>query len=89
MAGISKTGAYALLAARAKVIVLVDCGADPNYQFGDLENLVRKARIDLQAEILFQHLGRAGPPTAPNGEISVVGPVGLRVGQRGAWLWPL
>jgi hypothetical protein len=48
------TGAYALLAQRAEVIVLADCGADPDYSFGDLENLVRKARIDLQAEILFQ-----------------------------------
>lgn len=48
------TGAYALLAERASVIVLADCGADPDYSFGDLENLVRKARIDLQAEVLFQ-----------------------------------
>lgn len=48
------TGAYALLAQRAGLIVLVDGGADPNYDFRDLEKLVRKARIDLQAEILFQ-----------------------------------
>ncbi|WP_208647771.1 patatin-like phospholipase family protein [Cupriavidus lacunae] len=48
------TGAYALLAERAKVIILADCGADPQYAFCDLENLVRKARIDLQAEIYFQ-----------------------------------
>ncbi|MGQ2996023.1 patatin-like phospholipase family protein [Variovorax sp.] len=48
------TGAYALLAERAKVIVLVDCGADPEYQFHDLENLVRRARIDLGADIKFQ-----------------------------------
>ncbi|CAN5441096.1 hypothetical protein BH09PSE5_BH09PSE5_49330 [soil metagenome] len=47
------TGAYALLAERAEVIVLADCGADPTYAFGDIENLVRKARIDLQAEIYF------------------------------------
>jgi len=48
------TGAYALLAERAQVIVLADCGADPQYAFSDIENLVRKARIDLQAQILFQ-----------------------------------
>ena len=48
------TGAYALLAERAQVIVIADCGADPQYAFSDIENLVRKARIDLQAEILFQ-----------------------------------
>jgi len=48
------TAAYVLLAERAQVIVIADCGADPEYRFEDLENLVRKARIDLQAEILFQ-----------------------------------
>lgn len=48
------TAAYALLAQRAKVIVVADCGADPDYTFGDLENLVRIARVDLQAEIRFQ-----------------------------------
>lgn len=47
------TGAYALLAERAKLIIVADCGADPDYRFEDLENLVRKARIDLQAEIRF------------------------------------
>ncbi|CAN5484990.1 hypothetical protein BH10PSE17_BH10PSE17_03560 [soil metagenome] len=47
------TGAYALLSEQCKVIVMADCGADPRYAFGDLENLVRKARIDLQAEITF------------------------------------
>jgi len=48
------TGAYALLAQRAEVTVVADCGADPQYRFEDLENLVRKARIDLGAEVLFQ-----------------------------------
>lgn len=47
------TGAYALLAERCGMIVVADCGADPDYRFGDLENLVRKARIDLGAEIEF------------------------------------
>jgi hypothetical protein len=27
------TGAYALLAERAKLVVLADCGADPEYRF--------------------------------------------------------
>ncbi|BFO55388.1 hypothetical protein [Acidovorax sacchari] len=48
------TGAYALLAAQAQFILVADCGADPDYQFGDLENLVRKARVDLDTEITFQ-----------------------------------
>jgi len=55
------TGAYALLRERARLIVLADCGADPGYAFPDLENLVRKARIDLQAVIDFVR----PRPTAP------------------------
>ena len=47
------TGVYALLKRRVRVIVLADCGADPRYRFDDLENLVRKARIDYGAEIAF------------------------------------
>lgn len=47
------TAAYALLREECELIVLADCGADPRYTFGDLENLVRKARIDLQAEVTF------------------------------------
>lgn len=47
------TGAYALLREKCGLIVIADCGADPRYAFGDLENLVRKARIDLHAEIIF------------------------------------
>lgn len=47
------TAAYALLAEQASFIVIADCGADPEYRFGDLENLVRTARIDLEAEIAF------------------------------------
>ncbi len=59
------TGAYALLAERAELIVLADCGADPKYRFGDLENLVRKARIDLQAEVLFQRPKQPAKPKTP------------------------
>lgn len=47
------TGAYALLVEEAELIVVADCGADPRYGFADLENLVRKARIDLQTDIKF------------------------------------
>lgn len=47
------TGAYSLLRERAGLIVLADCGADPDYDFKDVENLVRKARIDLHTEIQF------------------------------------
>lgn len=57
------TGAYALLQQRARLIVLADCGADPAYRFCDLENLVRCARIDLGADIVFLK-PRAGAPGA-------------------------
>jgi hypothetical protein len=47
------TAAYSLLRERARMIVVSDAAADPDYQFEDLENLVRKARIDLGADIRF------------------------------------
>lgn len=47
------TGIYALLKRRPALIVAADCGADPNYLFGDLESLVRKAKIDFNAKIEF------------------------------------
>ncbi|MES2939588.1 MAG: hypothetical protein V4864_18035 [Pseudomonadota bacterium] len=58
------TAAYALLREECEVIVVADCGADPRYAFADLENLVRKARIDLQADITF--LRTSTPGAAPN-----------------------
>lgn len=47
------TGVYALLRRETDFIVLVDASCDPKYEFADLENLVRKARIDFGAEIEF------------------------------------
>ncbi|RDZ29404.1 hypothetical protein [Lysobacter silvisoli] len=47
------TGVHPLLRRQLDFIVLADCGADPDYQFADLENLIRKARIDYGAEIEF------------------------------------
>jgi len=47
------TAAYELLRPqrRMKLIVVCDDGCDPDYQFGDLGNLVRMARIDHGLEI--------------------------------------
>lgn len=45
------SGAYELLRRRVRTIVVCDNGADPNYTFGDLELLIRKARIDLGLSI--------------------------------------
>jgi hypothetical protein len=54
------TAAYALLRERTRLMVVADAGADPAYAFEDLENLVRKVRIDLQAEIEFVDVDSAG-----------------------------
>lgn len=42
---------YELIRRRCRYIIAVDCGADPDYEFEDLGNLVRKCRIDLGIEI--------------------------------------
>ncbi|MBM7345483.1 patatin-like phospholipase family protein [Pantoea coffeiphila] len=47
------TGVYALLKRRVPLIVLADCGADPDYGYEDIENLVRKAHIDYATRIEF------------------------------------
>ncbi|HEY4093641.1 MAG TPA: patatin-like phospholipase family protein [Luteibacter sp.] len=60
------TGVYPLLKRELPLIVLVDCGADPDYRFADVENLVRKARIDYDAGIAFvDPAGLATIPGAP------------------------
>jgi hypothetical protein len=41
------SGVYELLRRGVPVILALDNGADPKYEFVDLENLVRKARLDL------------------------------------------
>lgn len=60
------TGVHPLLQRQLDLIVLADCGADPKFEFADLENLVRKARIDYGAEIEFYRAEdanrRFGPP---------------------------
>jgi hypothetical protein len=47
------SGVYSLLKRELELIVLADCGSDPNYVFADLENLIRKARIDFDTTIDF------------------------------------
>ncbi len=47
------TGAYELLRPERGIrfILLCDCGADPRYEFDDLANLIRLARLDFGLEI--------------------------------------
>lgn len=47
------TGAYELLRRRVPFIIVCDDGQDPDCAFEDVGNLVRKARIDWNAEIHF------------------------------------
>src|SRR5262249_52706860 len=54
------TAVYELLRRRAALIVCSDNGADPEYRFNDLQNLVRRARIDFGAEIEFLDEGGLG-----------------------------
>ena len=46
-------GVYELVRRRIPFIIACDNGADPTYAFGDLVNLVRKIRIDFEAETEF------------------------------------
>jgi hypothetical protein len=46
-------GLYEMVLRRCKTIIVVDSGADPEYQFEDLGNAVRKIRIDLGVSITF------------------------------------
>jgi len=47
------TGAYSLIERGCRLIVLTDCGADPEVVFDDLANLVRRCRIDFGTQITF------------------------------------
>ncbi|CAN7504196.1 hypothetical protein [Polaromonas sp. LjRoot131] len=61
------TGVFELLRRRVGFIVCCDCGADPNYGFADLANLMRLARIDFGAE--FECVRPADVPRfAPDAE---------------------
>lgn len=51
---IENMGAYELLKRRCKLIIAVDAGADPEYEFADLKNLVIRARNELGLEIKFR-----------------------------------
>ena len=54
------TAVLELLRRRLNFVVCCDCGADPHYEFEDLANLMRLARIDLGAE--FESIAPAQVP---------------------------
>ncbi|HEY4988173.1 MAG TPA: hypothetical protein VII09_00115, partial [Opitutaceae bacterium] len=47
------TAVYELIRRKIRLILCCDCGGDAAYEFEDVGNLVRKARIDFGAEIEF------------------------------------
>jgi hypothetical protein len=49
-------GAYELIRRKIPRIVIIDAEADPEFQFQGLGNLVRKVRIDFDAEVEFYSL---------------------------------
>ncbi|MGO9453253.1 MAG: hypothetical protein ACLQDV_19745 [Candidatus Binataceae bacterium] len=44
---------YELIRRRLPLIVIIDAGGDVDYDFADLANLIRKARLDFNADISF------------------------------------
>jgi hypothetical protein len=69
------TGVYTLLRREVDFILLADCGADPKFEFGDLENLVRKARIDFDAEIeVYTHAEANDVLANANADLAVLSP---------------
>ena len=58
-------GGYELIRRRLPLAVIIDAEADPDYNYGGLANLVRKARLDFGAEIDFmspKEIDRELPP---------------------------
>jgi hypothetical protein len=69
------TGVYPLIKRELDFILLADAGCDAGYGFADIENLVRKARIDFGAEIEFYSAGEAAALLPPDGgELAVLSP---------------
>jgi hypothetical protein len=69
------SGVYPLLKREVGFIILADAGCDTHYAFGDIENLVRKARIDFGAEIDFYSRSEAASLfTLGSTELTVLSP---------------
>jgi hypothetical protein len=46
-------GVYEMIRRRCRLIVVSDAGCDPDYQFDDLANAIRKARLDFGVDVVF------------------------------------
>ena len=66
---------YPLIKRELDFIILSDASGDPDYEFGDLENLVRKARIDFGADIDFYSRAEADSLfSLSSNELTVISP---------------
>ena len=80
-------GGYELIRRQLPVIVIVDAEADPDYTFQGLSDLVRKARLDFNAEVKFMsasEIAAASPATLPESVLPYFGD--LDALRRGRWV---
>ncbi len=68
------TACYELIRRRVPVIICCDCGADPDYRFDDIANLVRRVRTDFGAEVAFPDRAVLGDSLADILAVRGVGP---------------
>jgi hypothetical protein len=57
-------GLYEMIRRRCRFILVSDGGCDPDFDFADLGNAIRKISIDLRADIEFKEV-KLGPRTTP------------------------
>ena len=81
-------GLYEMVRRRCQLIVVSDAGCDPNCEFEDLGNALRRISIDLDAEIKFRSLKikpRAKRPTA--GTYCAIADIEYQEGSKGLLLY--
>jgi hypothetical protein len=80
-------GGYELIRRQLPVIVIVDAEADPDYTFQGLSDLVRKARLDFNAEVTFMsasEIAAASPALLPESVLPYFGDLDSL--RRGRWV---
>jgi hypothetical protein len=68
-------GGYELIRRRLPIIVIVDAEADPDYVFEGLSDLVRKARVDFNAEVVFYNRLQLSGESSDSGSDSPAAPM--------------
>jgi hypothetical protein len=68
------TGAYPLIQRGCNLIIVGECGADPDTMIEDLGNLIRKVRIDFKTEIRLD-IDKLGPQRGEPKERVIVGTI--------------